>query len=65
LLTVTENGVEPIYQHSKEILQCVGAFTALDFEGMENYFIIGDLFLTKYYSIFDKENRRIGLALSK
>lgn len=65
LLTITEDGVEPVYTHSKNIVQCVGAFTALDFEGMENYFILGDLFLTKYFSIFDKGNKRIGLALSK
>ena len=64
---MTEEGLDPIYQHSKDkdILQCVGAFTTLDFDGMENYYILGDLFLTKYYSIFDKKNRRIGLAESK
>lgn len=65
LLTITEEGIEPVYHHSKNILQCIGAFSALDFEGMENYFILGDLFITRYYSVFDKGNRRIGFASIK
>ena len=67
LLTLTENGLDPIYQHSndKDIVECVGAFSPMDFDGMDNYFILGDLFLTKYYSVFDKKNKRIGLAESK
>ena len=65
MLTVSEEGIEPVYTHSDEILQCVAAFTALDIDGMENYFILGDLFLTKYYSIFDKGNKKIGFADAK
>lgn len=62
LLTITEEGVEPVYHHSKKVLQCVGAFSSLDFENMDHYYILGDIFLTRYYSVFDKGKRRIGLA---
>jgi hypothetical protein len=29
------------------------------------YFIFGDNFMRKYYSYFDKNNNRVGLALAK
>ena len=62
MLTLSEEGVDPLYTHSKNILQCVIAFAPIDSEGLGNYFILGDIFLSKYYSIFDKKNRRIGFA---
>jgi len=30
-----------------------------------NYFILGDSFMRKYYSYFDKNNNRVGFALAK
>ena len=62
MLTLSEEGIDSVYSHSNDILQCVIAFTPIDFAVLENYFILGDVFLTKYYSIFDKKNKKIGFA---
>lgn len=44
---------------------CYGSFMSLDIDNEHGpAFILGDAFLTKFYSVFDRENDRIGLALS-
>jgi hypothetical protein len=37
---------------------CMFAFMAID----ESTYIIGDLFMRKYYTVFDYENKKIGFA---
>uniref|UniRef100_A0A914GWD2 Peptidase A1 domain-containing protein n=1 Tax=Globodera rostochiensis TaxID=31243 RepID=A0A914GWD2_GLORO len=39
---------------------CLSGFTAVDLS--TNLWILGDVFIAKYYSIFDHTNKRIGLA---
>nr|KAJ3413180.1 hypothetical protein HK105_002147 [Polyrhizophydium stewartii] len=41
---------------------CISAFVGLDIGGI---WIFGDVFLRKYYSIFDRTNGRVGLAIAK
>lgn len=45
---------------------CASAFTSMDLlsEG-EPLWILGDVFMRKYYTIFDMEQHRVGLALAK
>nr|CAD2191760.1 unnamed protein product [Meloidogyne enterolobii] len=39
---------------------CLSGFASVDLSG--NMWILGDLFITKWYTIFDHENKRVGLA---
>ena len=54
VLKVTEMG----------ITECVMAIMGSAFPSYFNYFILGDNFMRKYYSFFDKENNRVGFALA-
>ncbi|TNV77903.1 hypothetical protein FGO68_gene6322 [Halteria grandinella] len=40
--------------------ECVLGVIAQDFPANFNYFILGDSFMRKYYSFFDKKNNRVG-----
>lgn len=45
---------------------CYGAFMSLDIENEHGpAWILGDTFLTKYLSVFDRDNSKIGFALAK
>jgi len=44
--------------------QCVLAVMGQDFPAAFNYFILGDTFMRKYYSFFDKKNNRVGFIPS-
>ena len=45
---------------------CLVGVMGLDMpDGREPIVILGDVFLRKYYSIYDIGNKRVGLALAK
>lgn len=43
---------------------CMTSISPLDImqSGQENLFILGDSFMQEYYTIFDRDNDRVGLA---
>jgi len=44
---------------------CAPAFMALDVPAPRGpIFVIGDTFMRKYYTVFDRDQRRIGFALA-
>jgi hypothetical protein len=46
---------------------CISAISAVDIQiqNQKNLFILGDVFMQIYYSIFDRDKNRIGLAKAK
>lgn len=44
--------------------QCLSGFTGLAQLSEMDLYILGDVFLRKYYTVFDAENSRVGFALS-
>lgn len=43
---------------------CTFGFSIFDV-GKDNVWIAGDIFLTKYFTVYDRDNDRVGLALTK
>ena len=41
---------------------CSSTIMAMDIE--KDMFLVGDMFMQKYYTIFDRDNDRVGLALA-
>ncbi len=60
---MTDKGTDEIYEHNNNDTNCASAFMPLDIpEPHDDSWILGDLFLTKFYSVFDRDNNKIGFA---
>jgi len=46
------------------ITECMMGIMGSAFPPSFNYFILGDVFMRKFYTFFDKENNRVGFAPS-
>ena len=82
VLTVTKSGIENPHEHSDidDIVQCIGAFYALDIDEPGKFFcvlingylagplwVLGDVFMSKYYTVFDRgtDNNDSRIGLAK
>jgi len=72
-ITFTIDGKEYVLTYNDYVLkitdmgitECMLAIMGSVFPPSFNYFILGDTFMRKYYTFFDKENNRVGFAESK
>jgi cathepsin D len=71
-LTFTLDGLDYVMTPNDYVLsveqggdkECVLGVLAGDFPATFKYFILGDSFMRKYYSFFDKKNNRVGFIES-
>ena len=60
-LTQVKSFIEKKFEDEKsEKKKCKGTFMAMDLD--RDMFLVGDMFMRKYYSVFDRDNNRVGLA---
>lgn len=49
---------------SDGITECINGVMGSTFPPTFKYFILGDVFMRKYYTYFDKNNNRVGFAVA-
>ncbi len=67
LMTFDKDGQFYFYDHPANVAECMGLIDSIDMFTNDEFavFILGDTFFTKYYSVFDGRNRRIGFSPQK
>ena len=49
-------------QHSTEQSRTICTSTVMKMDIKKQMFLVGDVFMRKFYTIFDRDNNRVGLA---
>lgn len=67
VITVDSDNNAHFFEHSDDVASCSGTFTPMDMQTADGtvIFIFGDTFMTKYLTVFDTKEKRIGMALQK
>ena len=62
MMTIDGNGDEFLYaENSQSMKTCTGAFMPLDIPDRPAW-ILGDIFLSKYYTVFNRDGPTVGFA---
>ena len=66
ILTIENGGEDDPGIHSKEFNQCTLAFISIDLDPPEGpLWVLGDIFLSSFYTVFDRDKMSVGLATAK
>lgn len=71
-ITFTIDGIDYVLTYkdyvvsveSDGVTECINGVMGSTFPPTFNYFILGDVFMRKYYTYFDGNNNRVGFAVA-